>query len=87
MTTPCNKTTVLTIADKDRFVNDGLFFKTHPDVFPWVTSYQRTAMSGELLESWERWEDGRMHDVTRRDRLLLEVAALQADLDALEVRV
>lgn len=79
-------TKILTIADKDRFVNDGPFFEAHPDVIPDVTSYQLTAMSGELLESWERWEDGRMHDVTERDRLLAEIATAQTALDKLEVK-
>lgn len=75
----------LTLADRDRFINDGPFFEAHPDVIPDVTSYQLTAMDGQLIESWERQADGRMHDVTRRDRLFLEVAAIQAALDALEV--
>ena len=75
---------MLSIEHKDKFINDGPFFEKYPDVFPDVTRYERTAMNGELVESWERGDDGRMHDVTQRDILQAKILAAEKELAKLE---
>lgn len=73
---------MLTLADKDRFINDGPFWDKHPDVWPLVTRYERTEKD-HIVESWERGNDGRMHDVTKRDQLREELRNAQETIDAL----
>lgn len=58
---------MLTIADRDRFINDGPFFAKYPDVFKDVTRYEFTDANGRVIESWERGDDGRMHETTKRE--------------------
>lgn len=75
---------MLSIEYKNKFINDGPFFEKYPDVFPDVTRYERTGVDGELIESWERGEDGRMHDVTKRDILQAKILAAKKELAKLE---
>lgn len=78
---------MLSIEDRDRFINDGPFFEKYPDIFPDVTRYERTDVDGELIESWERGEDGRMHDVTKRDILQAKILAAKKELAKLEEKI
>lgn len=78
---------MLTIADRDRFVNDGPFFAKYPDVFKDVTRYELTDVNGRVIESWERGDDGRMHETTKRDHLREEIIAAQEALDRLEAKI
>lgn len=78
---------MLNIEDRDKFVNDGPFFEKYPDIFPDVTRYERTDADGELIESWERGEDGRMHDVTQRDILQAKILATKKELAKLEEKI
>ena len=75
---------MLNIEDRDKFINDGPFFEKYPDVFTNVTRYEKTGMNGELIESWERGDDGRMHDVTQRDILQAKILAAKTELAKLE---
>lgn len=75
---------MLNIEDRDKFINDGPFFDKYPDVFPDVTRYERTGTDGELIESWERGDDGRMHNVTKRDILKTQILAAEKELAKLE---
>lgn len=68
---------MLTIADRDRFINDGPFFEKYPDMYKDVTRYERFDVKGNILESWERGDDGRMHETTKRDKLREEIVAAQ----------
>ena len=77
---------MLTIADKDKFVNDGPFFEKYPDTYPLVTHYERRDQHDKLIESWERFDDGRMHDVTKRDILREKIVEAQETLAELERR-
>ena len=77
---------MLTIADRDKFVNDGPFFDKYPDIYPDVTRYERTDMSGKIVESWERGDDGRMHETTKRDKLREEIIEAQEKLNRLEAK-
>lgn len=78
---------MLNIKDRDRFINDGPFFEKYPDVIPDVTRYERTDADGELIESWERGDDGRMHDVTQRDILQAKILAAKIELAKLEEKI
>lgn len=78
---------MLTIADRDRFVNDGPFFEKYPDVIKTVTRYELTDVNGRVIESWERGDDGRMHETTKRDHLREEIIAAQEALNRLEVKI
>lgn len=75
------------IKDRDKFINDGPFFEKYPDIYPDVTRYERRDIGENLIESWERGDDGRMHDVTKRDKLREEIVAAQETLNKLEVKV
>ena len=75
---------MLTIADKKRFINDGPFFDKYPDIYPDVTRYERTNRKGNIIESWERGNDGRMHERTARDKAREELIAAQEELAKLE---
>lgn len=75
---------MLTLADKNRFVNDGPFWELHPDVWPFVTRYERTEKD-RVIESWERGEDGRMHETTKRDQLREELRAAQEALKKVQL--
>lgn len=67
----------LTIADKERFVNDGPFWDKHPDVFADVTRYSARDAKDNIIEAWERAEDGRMVDVTAREQTYQELERAQ----------
>lgn len=67
--------------DTSHFVNEGIFFDTHPGVTPYVTSYTREDGAGNVIESWERDKNGVMIDVTKRDKLRAEIAAAQEALN------
>ena len=75
---------MLTLANKDRFINDGPFWELHPDVWPLVTRYERTEKD-HLVESWERGEDGRMHETTKRDKLREELREAQEALNRIQL--
>lgn len=77
---------MLTIADKDKFINDGPFFELHPDIYPLVTRYERTDRFDKVVESWERGDDGRMHDVTKRDQLRDELRKAQEEINKLQIK-
>ena len=72
--------------DTSTFVNEGPFFDTHPGVIPHVTRYERTDMSGKLLESWERDKNGVMVETTKRDLLYAEIISAQEALDKMKER-
>lgn len=78
---------MLTIADKDRFINTGAFFEKYPDVIKTVTRYELTDVNGRVIESWERGNDGRMHETTKRDHLREEIIAAQEALSKLEAKI
>lgn len=75
---------MLTLANKDKFINDGPFWELHPDVWPLVTRYERTEKD-HIVESWERGEDGRMHETTKRDQLREELRAAQEALNRVQL--
>lgn len=75
---------MLTLANKDRFINDGPFWELHPDVWPLVTRYERTEKD-HIVESWERGEDGRMHETTKRDKLREELREAQEALNRIQL--
>ena len=75
---------MLTLANKDKFINDGPFWELHPDVWPLVTRYERTEKD-HIVESWERCEDGRMHETTKRDQLREELRAAQEALNRVQL--
>lgn len=70
--------------DTSTFVNEGPFFDTHPGVTPNVRRYERTDMTGKLVESWERDKNGVMVDVTKRDLLYKELEDAQENIDKLK---
>ena len=75
---------MLTLANKDKFINDGPFWELHPDVWPFVTRYERTEKD-HIVESGERGEDGRMHETTKRDQLREELRAAQEALNRVQL--
>lgn len=75
---------MLTLANKYRFINDGPFWELHPDVWPLVTRYERTE-NDHIVESWERGEDGRMHETTKRDKLREELREAQEALNRIHL--
>lgn len=75
---------MLTLANKDKFINDGPFWELHPDVWPLVTRYEHTEKD-HIVESWERGEDGRMHETTKRDQLREELRAAQEALKKIQL--
>lgn len=77
---------MLSIEHKDCFINDGPFFDSHPDIYPFVTRYEKTDSKDHIVESWERGEDGRMHDVTKRDQLREELRAAQEQINKLQIQ-
>ncbi len=77
---------MLTMKDKDRFINDGPFFEKYPDVYPDVTRYEVTDTKGNIIESWERWNDGRMHETTARDKAREAIIAAEEALSKLEAK-
>lgn len=68
----------------ETFVNDGPFFEKYPDVYEDVRRYERFDTKGQLIESWERGDDGRMHETTQRDKLREEIIAAQEQIERLE---
>lgn len=72
--------------DTSHFVNDGEFFDTHPGVIPAVTRYEQINERGEIAESWERDKNGRMINVTMRDRLYKEIADAQDALEEIRLK-
>lgn len=75
---------MLTLANKDKFINDGPFWELHPDVWPLVTRYERTEKD-HIVESWERGGDGRMHETTKRDELREKLRAAQEALKKIQL--
>lgn len=75
---------MLTMADRDKFINDGPFFEKYPDVYPNVTRYERTTPEGKVIETWERGDDGRMHETTKRDKLREKIIEAEETLKKLE---
>ena len=78
---------MLTIKDRDRFINDGPFFDKYPDIYPDVTRYERLDEKGHVLESWERGDDGRMRETTQRDKIREELIAAEEALSKLEDKI
>ena len=77
---------MLDIKDKDKFINDGPFWEAHPDVLPTVTRFEQTDGEGMIVESYERFADGRMHDVTERDKLRQMIAAMEEKFDKMNAK-
>ena len=75
---------MLTMADRDKFINDGPFFEKYQDVYPDVTRYEKTDVKGNIIESWERANNGRMVETTQRDKLREEIVAAEEQLAKLE---
>lgn len=75
---------MLTMADKDKFINDGPFWELHSDVLPTVTRFEITDTKGHILESWERDKNGRMVETTKRDQAREELIAAQEAMNKLE---
>lgn len=75
---------MLTMADRDKFINNGPFFDKHPDIYPDVTRYEYTDEKGCVIETWERGKDGYMHETTKRDKAREELIAAQEALNKLE---
>lgn len=78
---------MLTMADRDKFINDGPFFEKYPDIYPDVTRYEKTDVKGNIIESWERADDGRMVETTKRDKLREEIVAAEEQLAKLEDKI
>lgn len=70
--------------DTSTFVNNGPFFKKHPDVIPNVTRFESTDCAGKLIESWERDKNGRMVNTTKRDKLYAELIEAQEQINKLK---
>lgn len=62
------------------------FFDKYPDVFKEIVRYERTDSKGDLIESWERNEDGEMINVTSRDMLREEITNAKSSLIKLEIQ-
>ena len=77
---------MLTMADRDKFINDGPFFEKHRDIYPDVTRYELTDVKGHIIERWERGKDGRMHETTQRDKLREQIVAAEETLSKLEAK-
>ena len=77
---------MLTMLDRDKFINDGPFFEKYPDIYPDVTRYERTDTDGSIIESWERADDGHMIETTERDKLREEIVAAEEQLAKLEAK-
>lgn len=77
---------MVTIADADKFINDGPFWEKYPDTYPLVTRYERTTDSGHILESWERGDDYRMHETTRRDQNREKIRLLEEQIAKMEAK-
>ena len=75
---------MLTIADRDKFVNTGPFWERHPDVWPGVVRFEVTDQKGNIVESWERNNEGVMIETTRRDKYREELREAQEQLKKLE---
>lgn len=69
--------------DTSNFVNTGEFFDTHPGVIPHVTRYERVALNGDIIETWERDKNGVMVDVTQRDKYRKQLIEAQEELERL----
>ena len=67
----------LTIKDKAKFINEGPFWEKHPDVYPDVVRYTARDEHDNLLEAWERADDGLMVDVTDREKAYEELERAQ----------
>ena len=75
---------MLTIKDRDKFINDGPFFAEHPDIYPDVVRYERLNEKDKIIESWERDDNGHMVETTKRDKLREEIIAAQEEISKLE---
>lgn len=64
------------------FLNIGPFWDLHPDVYPEVTRYTDTDEKGNILECWERNNEGVMVDVTERERARIELEKAQAEYES-----
>lgn len=65
----------------DNYVNTGEFFDKHPGVIKGVSKYQSFDTDGNLLEYWERDENGYMVDMTERKLLEIEIEKAEKELD------
>lgn len=63
------------------FINKGKFFDLHPDVIGDVTKFEKYDTDGNIVEAWERNEEGHMVDVTEKVKLLREIAEAEKALD------
>lgn len=63
--------------------NIGPFWKKHPDVYKSVTRFTDTDQKGNIIEAWERDENGVMVDVTARERARQELIRAQEACDKL----
>lgn len=66
-----------------QLVNVGPFWKKHPDVWPGVKRYIDRDSKDNILECWERNEEGIMVDVTEVERAKMELVKAQEALGAL----
>ncbi len=60
-----------------QLVNSGPFWLTHSDVWPGVKRYIDTNAKGDIIECWERNDEGIMVDVTERERAKMELVKAQ----------
>jgi hypothetical protein len=63
------------------FLNIGPFWDIHPDVYPDVTRYTDTDEKGNILECWERNNEGIMVDVTEREKARIELEKAQQEYE------
>lgn len=62
-------------------VNTGEFWELHPDVWPGVKTYVDADPKGNIIEYWERDENGVMIDRTDYAQARLELARAQENYD------
>ena len=66
---------------KDTYINNGEFFDKHPDVIGNVTKFEKYDIEGNLIEYWERNENGILVDRTEQKLLEIEIAKAEKELE------
>lgn len=67
-------------------MSNEVFFSKHPGVIPNVRRYEYTDPAGNIIESWERNEDGILVETTERDKLYQEIADAQEAIEAIRTK-
>ena len=70
--------------DTSHFVNEGPFFDKHPDVIKNIVRFESVDLEGNIVESWERNDNGVMVETTQRDRLREELVKAQEELQRIK---